>query len=81
MSEEWREITGYPEYEISDLGRVRSWRAKGTAGGRREIPLILRCGNTKGYLHVTLYRNGERNNGWIHKLVLIALYYERMGND
>lgn len=77
MHEQWREIIGYPDYEVSNLGSVRSWRIKGTGGGRRETPLILKGGDVKGYLHVTLYRNGERKNKLVHKLVLVAFRGEQ----
>jgi hypothetical protein len=61
MSEIWKTINRHSEYEISDQGRVRSWK--------RKIPRILKpVSNHKGYLRVGL--NGQWHT--IHSLVLEA---------
>jgi len=75
MKEEWRPVVENPDYEVSNLGRVRSWR-KGNGHGRADEPKIL--GGTitpKGYVVVELGRKrpGERHNRrWVHRLVLEA---------
>jgi hypothetical protein len=43
---EWREIEGFPDYEVAADGRVRSWRRKPCVwrnphGGRRGEPIVL----------------------------------------
>ena len=58
--EEWKPIVGWDRYEISNLGRVRNSSKE-----------ILKPGfSTKGYRHVTLYRNDERRTCKVHHLVL-----------
>ena len=66
----WRPITGFPGYEVSDLGRVRSTvtRLIGPQGS-----LVLKASpNDKGYLHVSLCRQPGRTTRKIHKLVAEA---------
>lgn len=64
MIESWRAIPGFPGYEVSDLGRVRSVRGK--------CPRILRqrrAGN--GYMNIAIRDAAGRNRCWaIHVLVL-----------
>lgn len=53
MEEEWRPIEGYEYYEVSNLGRVRSWI--NNKWRRRNSPKILSLHRlTKGYLGVSL---------------------------
>ena len=64
--EEWRPIPGYDGlYEVSNCGRVRSYRHN--RWGRSETPKII-CGDNGHYLGVTLCKNGQ-NRQYIHKLV------------
>lgn len=77
--EEWRAVVGREgEYEVSDLGRVRSLDRVITVpdnrwGGTRTLRLrgrVLKPGtNTHGYLFVMLGRDHERT---VHRLVLEA---------
>ncbi len=62
-SEIWKTIEGFPDYEVSSLGRVRSYR--------RKIPHI-KSGKTKrgNYYHVVLYGDRDIRVGKsIHRLV------------
>jgi hypothetical protein len=72
--EAWRAIPGTDgAYEVSDLGRVRSWWYDNhTSRRRRDEPLILKPGaNASGYLHVNVA--GLKPKGrMIHRLVLEA---------
>lgn len=58
--EEWRWIPGYEDrYEISDLGRVRSYR--GSRGIRLREPQIRTASpDSKGYHVIKLYKNDRR---------------------
>jgi hypothetical protein len=71
--ERWRPIPGYEgSYEVSDLGSVRSldritdrgrkWR------GRTLAPAVM----PRGYLIVTLWRDGKQRSALVHRLVLSA---------
>lgn len=64
-SEIWRTIEGFPDYEVSNLGRVRS--------NKYQKALIRkpRLG-TNGYYQVGLYVNGKRIRKSIHRLVAQA---------
>lgn len=66
--EEWRQVPGCPDYEVSDWGRVRSWR-NGRWPGKPDSPRLLRPNkNRGGYLGVTI--GGVQHR--IHYLVLIT---------
>ena len=76
QGETWRAIPGFEGYEVSDLGRVRSFRRHGGRGiGLMTTPREKKTRpNSAGYLVVTLQKpNGE---GWgvyrIHSLVAAA---------
>lgn len=60
--ETWKEIKGYPNYAISDQGRVWS-----SHQGGRILSQYTNESNT--YLVVGLYRDGERQQRLVHSLV------------
>lgn len=66
--EQWAKIADHPGYEVSDLGRVRSWRKSGpNKEARREEPRILKPTPMRaGHLYVKL--NGDQC--YVHRLVL-----------
>lgn len=65
LKEEWRDIEDYPNYQVSNLGRVKSL---GNDKNRKEK--ILKGGkNIWGYLYVSLWKEGKGKNYTIHKLV------------
>lgn len=66
--ENWKDIEGYPNYQVSNLGRVKSL---GNNKTRKEK--ILKSGkNNKGYLKVILYKEGKIKNYRVHRLVAQA---------
>ena len=71
--EQWAAVVGWEGlYEVSDFGRVRSlrrWTPAGMRGGRILKPRRL---PKTGYLRVSLCKNGERHDAYIHQLVLQA---------
>lgn len=60
--EEWRDVDGFPGYQVSDLGRMR--------GPRKDILKPVDGG--QGYLKVTLSRNGVHTDKRINRLVASA---------
>lgn len=80
LAEEWRAVVGFPDYEVSDLGRVKSRARVIVRGGRlaRVTEKVL-----AGYLKrsaygrpvamiVTLKRDGKCHYERVHRLVLEA---------
>ena len=63
--ETWKAIDGYDgQYEVSDLGRVKSL---GNNKTRKEK--ILKQHNIRGYIRVVLYKDGHRKPLLVHRLV------------
>ncbi len=60
----WKTIKEFPEYQISDVGEVKSYRCGKTT--------ILKPGIRNGYPYVDLCQNGKPNKCYIHRLVLSA---------
>lgn len=89
MRERWRRIIGFPGYEISSEGRVRSY--KSYSGKITDKSHVLRPRvNPNGYAVVTLYDEGHKPCQLsIHRLVAKAfiptdddsLYIDHIDND
>ena len=64
--EHWKPVVGYEEhYEVSDMGNVRSLKF-----GKEKI---LKPGkNNRGYLKVSLYKDGQKKMSLVHRLVAEA---------
>ena len=65
-NEKWKDIDGYDGvYQVSDLGRIRSkkygyWR-------------VMKSGkNPNGYLKIVLFKDGDRKQSYVHRLVAQA---------
>jgi hypothetical protein len=71
--ERWLPIPGYMGYEVSDLGRIRSWKNRGL-----ERPLLSprmmhpRATSREPYLRVIFTQSGRRVHKRVHTLVLLA---------
>ena len=71
MTENWKAIPGFDGDEVSDLGRVHSFRCH--SGNRRESPrLMAGYVDTSGYRHTTLRKATSKHTVKIHRLVLSA---------
>lgn len=67
MRETWKSVSGFDGYEISDRGRVRSFR-RNNGQGR-----ILKTETSdRGYKQVSLYKDGKQHQKSIHRLVAEA---------
>lgn len=74
----WRIIIGWPGYEISSLGNVRSYRSINGRGPLKTTPRLLKsCKSTYGYLQSHLYRDGRMFTRLTHTLVCEAFYGKR----
>lgn len=75
MDEEWRVVAGFDMYEVSSLGRVRTWQVKGPKSGRSRLPeprVFSATPNSRGYLHVGIRSGGRRIYKRVHRMVLEA---------
>ena len=81
--EEWRPIEGFPGYEVSSFGQVRSFRPINGKGPLKEIPRLLNQDYPKGkkYRRVALCNEGRTFHFPVHKLVLIAFHGPRPHPD
>lgn len=74
--EKWLPIPGFPGYEVSDQGRVRSyWNGFGAGTrGLQEKPrrVLVPFLNHNGYFRVNLWKDGRRHSRKIHRLVLVS---------
>ena len=65
--ERWSPVPGWPAYEVSDIGRVRSIVRRGP-----HKPKILNTFPNNGYWRANLCHNGRRHLCDIHVLVALA---------
>ena len=72
-NEIWKDIEGYEGlYQVSDLGRVRSLDREDAQGRRIKGTVLAGSLNGKGYLKVSLCRDGDVEGKLIHRLVAEA---------
>ena len=65
LIETWKQVEDFPDYEVSDLGRVRS-----TKQGKSRILKPWQPSDPSVYPAVSLCRSGERSNRAVHTLVV-----------
>lgn len=65
--ETWRPIPGFPDYEVSDTGKVKSFK-RGVLWGRK----LKLSPDSWGYLRATLLINGRSYIKGVHQLVMLA---------
>lgn len=66
--EEWREIPGYENYMVSNLGRVKSLNYNGT--GKEQIMKQHKAAG--GYLRIKLFKNKIPKSILVHRLVAMT---------
>lgn len=72
MKEQWKNIPEYEGlYQVSNLGRVKSFRQSTKYGCQKEYILKPTIANN-GYAQVTLYANARRQKFLVHRLVAVA---------
>ena len=74
MKEIWKTINEYPNYQVSNTGKVKSIerKVKKWNGYRTVRERILNPINNKGYQQVTLCRDGKIKPMLVHRLVVQA---------
>lgn len=73
MQEIWKVIDEFPNYEVSNMGYVRSIVHYDKWGREKGGHILKPCFDGKGnYLHVTLYKDGKQLSKNIHRLVAMA---------
>lgn len=65
-NEIWRPVDGFPDYNVSNMGRVVSFKRKG------KRTFLKMSNGSELYLKVALCRNRKRTTFRVHRLVLIA---------
>ena len=73
--ENWKAIPGFPAYEVSNYGQVRSfWGGPPRRRFLADAPqrILSPLSDKKGYLYVGLYKNNKKHRFFIHQLVLLA---------
>lgn len=64
-NEIWKDIKGYPNYEVSSMGNVKSLKYN-------KERILKKCMHKDGYEFVNLYINGKQIYCNVHQLVAIA---------
>lgn len=68
--EEWVEVSDCPGYEVSNMGRVRSWR--GNRGPLKSPRILSVCKDKRGRYKVELRRDGKSTSKSLRSLVAHA---------
>ena len=68
MNEIWKTIEDYPNYMVSNMGRVKSLGNDKT----RKEKILKSCKCRGGYVMVNLYKDGKKKYLTIHRLVASA---------
>lgn len=72
MKERWKSIPGFPGYEASDQGRVRSYHRKGHKFSQDDPHLLKPSPRHGGRLYLTVFRNRKPHQISVHRLILLT---------
>lgn len=72
MTETWRPIPGWPGYDVSDAGRVRSWRRSRRYPDAPLPRVLAQRRDPAGYARVNLRDLGRVEAALVHALVCAA---------
>lgn len=77
-TEIWKLIPGFPNYQASSLGRIKSLartlRCKDGFFSNKKEKILAQTNDGKGYLHVTPHIDGKRFTTKVHILVAMAFH-------
>ena len=71
--EEWKDIPDYPNYQVNNLGNVRSLKF-----GKVKL---LKLGISNRYYNITLHKNGKGKTFLVHQLVAICFLNHKPNKD
>ena len=75
QNEIWKPIPNYDSYRVSNLGRVKSVDRL-SSNGRKLKGEIKKSSDARGYLHVSLCKDGKCKYFLVHRLVMLAFVGE-----
>jgi len=68
--EQWKEIPGYPTYQVSDHGNARSVKQFASSGYKiKNLSIIV---DKRGYSRIPVRKNGKPKLVSLHRVILIA---------
>lgn len=71
--EEWRDLPGYNGfYQVSDWGRIRTFRDKHHKGGRLEAPTLIKPTTDRNSTHIVIKWEGKQRTLTVWKAVALA---------
>tara|TARA_R110000803_G_C11844239_1_gene304991 strand:- start:50 stop:436 length:387 start_codon:yes stop_codon:yes gene_type:complete len=69
MKENWKEVTGFSDYQVSDLGRVKNKKG------------VIKKGTSERYSRAEMYIEGKRYRRAIHIMVAEAFLEHTSGGE
>lgn len=72
MRELWKVVASFPDYKVSNCGRVM--RAVADSQGKNLSKILKGWTANSGYVQVRLYRNGESSPVSVHRILCIAFH-------
>ena len=64
----WKTIKNFPKYKVSNLGRIKTELIR----GKKTDKILSQKLTKKGYLEITLYKEGKKYSKRVHRLVAEA---------